>query len=289
MAPYNIKFWTVPLNKLTCEWIDGFIPVPSLGQIINGAIEESQKQFGYNARFWYPKKGGVNQLAFALAGSIKHIHTNCPVTEIDLKKREIKINRGNKEKFDYLISTIPLPEIPGLIKSMPKEVGSSFSRLKWNSIFNLNLGLEKKENDAGRHWVYFPEEETCFFRAGFPHNFSSRVVPEGKSSIYVEVAYSKDKPIDKNKIVSRIKKDLRKVGLLKKENDISCQDINDIKYGYPIYDLHYNEARAKILKYLNGNSIIPCGRYGSWRYMSMEEVLLDGKRAADILSGKSRL
>jgi len=285
MIPYNTKFWTMSPKEMTCEWLDGFVPVPSLEQVIEGTIEESKRQFGYNSQLWYPKKGGINQLPLSIASQIKHIYTNCPVTEIDLAKKEIKIDSGNRERFDYLISTIPLPEMLRLIKGLPNDVISSFRRLRWNSIFNLNLGIEKEDN-SGRHWVYFPEKNNCFFRIGFPHNFSTYVTPEGKNSLYIEVAYSKDKPIDKNKIVLRIKDDLVKVGLLKKGDRISCQDINDIKYGYPIYDLHYSAARKAILEYLIGNNIIPCGRYGSWRYMSMEDVLLYGKRVADLIDDR---
>lgn len=280
MIPYNTKFWTVSPRELTCEWLDGFIPVPSLDQVIEGTIEESKRQFGYNALFWYPKRGGINQLPLALAGSIKNIHTNCKILEINLERKEIKITSGNKEKFDYLISTIPLPEMPNLIKGLPREVASSFRRLRWNSIFNLNLGIERR-NESRRHWIYFPQKEFSFFRVGFPHNFSSYLVPSKKSSLYVEVAYSKDKPINKNNIVLRIKEDLKKAGLLTQTDPICLEDINDIKYGYPIYDTNYHKAREKILKFLTQNNIYPCGRYASWRYMSMEDTLLDGKRVAN--------
>ena len=283
MIPYNAKFWTLPLQRLTCEWLDGFIPVPSLHEVIEGTVEESQRQFGYNAHFWYPKTGGINRVALGLASRIKNIHINCQIAQIDPIKKEIKTASGHKEKFDYLISTIPLPELPYLIKDIPKRVVPSFKKLRWNSIFNLNLGIEKKEDNLRRHWVYFPEEKISFFRAGFPHNFSSYLTPAGKSSFYIEVAHSKDKPIDKSKIILRIKEDLQKIGLLKKENRISCQDINDIKYGYPIYDRYYSETRARIIKYLTSKDIIPCGRYGSWRYFSMEDAILDGKRTATIL------
>ncbi|MCM8782045.1 MAG: FAD-dependent oxidoreductase [Candidatus Omnitrophica bacterium] len=34
MIPYNTKFWTVNPKSLTCEWLDGFIPVPSANQIV---------------------------------------------------------------------------------------------------------------------------------------------------------------------------------------------------------------------------------------------------------------
>jgi len=282
MIPYNTKFWTMPPQRLTCEWLDGFIPVPSLSQIIEGTVEESKRRFGYNSVFWYPKEGGISRIPRALAEQIKNINTDCPITEINLDKKEITIGSGTKEKFDYLISTIPLPEIPYLIKDMPKKIGPLFKKLRWNSIFNLNLGIDRLP-DSKRHWVYFPEKEFCFFRAGFLHNFSDYLVPANKTSIYVEVSYSKDRPINKNEIVLRIKRDLKKAGLLDKSDNICAEDINDIKYGYPIFDINYRKIREKILRFLTQNNIISCGRYGSWRYMSMEDCLLEGKKIADIL------
>lgn len=285
MLPYNTKFWTLPPQQLTCGWLDGLVPVPSLSQVIEGTVRKSQKQLGYNVHFWYPKKEGISQLPLALADGIKHVYTNCSVTEIDIVKREIKINSGDKEKFDYLISAIPLPEIPHIIKDMPKETASLFRRLKWNSIFNLNLGIDREDNSK-MHWVYFPEERFCFFRVGFPHRFSSSLAPVNKSSLYVEAAYSKDRPIDKNRIILQIMKELKRTGILFQNDKICAQDINDIKYGYPIYDQNYQQARGGILKYLRQNNILPCGRYGSWRYMSMEDVILEGKIITDKLLGK---
>ncbi|MEW6096380.1 MAG: FAD-dependent oxidoreductase [bacterium] len=283
MIPYNTKFWTVSPKVLTCEWLDGFIPMPSLSQIVEGTIEESQRQFGYNARFWYPKRGGIAQVPLAFASQIKNIYTNCQIEEINLDKKEIKMVSGNIERFDYLVSTIPLPEMPYLIKSLPKELYSLFKELRWNSIFNLNLGIERKDF-SGRHWIYFPQKEICFFRVGFFHNFSPNLTSPDKSSLYVEVSYSKDKPIDKSDIVLRIKRDLKKVGILTIDDRVCAEEINDIKYGYPIYDNNYLQSREKILKFLLQNNIIPCGRYGSWRYMSMEDAILDGKEVADLLS-----
>ena len=285
MIPYNRKFWTLPPEKLSCSWLDGFIPIPSLREVIEGTIEENQRQFGYNAHFWYPKNGGIEELSLALADEIKNIHLNCPVSEIDLKKKEIKTSTGDKEKFDHLISTLPLPEMAHLTRGLPKKISHLFTKLKWNSIFNLNLGIERKES-LGRHWVYFPHQEVCFFRVGFFDNFSSRLAPSDKSSLYTEVSYSKDKPINKKGIVSRINNDLIKTGILSPGDKIYVQDINDIKYGYPIYDRNYCTAREKILDFLSGNNITACGRFGSWRYMSMEGALLDGKEAASGFSAE---
>lgn len=279
MIPYNTKFWLHSPKKLTCEWLDGFIPAPSLKEVIDGTLEPNKRQFGYNAVFWYPKQGGINQLPLALASEIKNLHTDCAVVKIDLAKKQVKLTSGDSVSFDLLVSTIPLPEMPFLIGGLPKEVGALFKKLKWNSIFNLNLGLKKNDLTA-RHWVYLPQKEISFFRVGFFHNFSSSLVPAGKHSLYAEVAYSKNKPVDKNKIISQSIKDLKKINILRAQEDILVQDINDIKYGYPIYDFNYRLAREGIVKFLAQNNIISCGRYGSWRYMSMEDVLLEGKNVA---------
>jgi protoporphyrinogen oxidase len=281
MAPYNTKFWTVPPEELTCEWLDGMIPVPSLQQVLEGAEKEGASQLGYNIHFWYPRKGGIEQLPQAFAKSMRNIYTGSKISRVDLSKKEIEMSSGRKEKFDVLISTIPLPEMSHVIRDLSQEMRRAFDRLRWNSILNLNLGVRPNAAVLNRHWIYFPQKESCFFRVGFPHNFSSDAAPAGKGSLYAEVSYSERKPINKRKMIARITRDLKKARLISAQGDFFAKDINDIKYGYPIYDRHYKEARGKILGFLNDKGVIPCGRYGSWKYMSMEDAILDGKRAAE--------
>ncbi len=280
MIPYNTKFWTVPPEEMNCAWLDGFIPVPSLNQVIAGTIQENKKPLGYNAHFWYPKKGGIGQVSSALASEIKNIFYDSQIVQINPVKKEITITCGNKEKYDYLISTIPLPEMPHLIKDLPAESRLPFKKLKWNSIFNLNIGINAND-ELGRHWVYFPEKELSFFRIGFYNNFSSHLSPSGLTSLYIEVSYSQNHPINKAAIISCIEADLKDTGILTSKEKICCRDTNDIKYGYPIYDMHYSDAREKIIKYLLRKNIFGAGRYGSWRYFSMEDAILDGKEAAE--------
>ena len=74
MLPYNRKFWTVEPKELTCEWLDGFVPVPDLEDTVTGAISDNTKPYGYNSRFWYPVKGGISELAKEFSDRIK-IHS----------------------------------------------------------------------------------------------------------------------------------------------------------------------------------------------------------------------
>jgi len=279
MIPYNTKFWTVQPKELTCEWLDGFIPVPTLSEVIKGARGKTRKRFGYNVYFWYPKTGGISELPLALSKQISNVYTDSRITKINLAKKEVYLGSGKREKFDYLISTIPLPELPDILNEIPQYLSVQFRKLRWNSIFNLNLGLEKRDN-LKRHWVYFSQDKISFFRVGYYHNFSSYIAPSARGSLYAEVSYSQDKPINRKDTISQIKNDLRKVGILNGDK-ITVEHKNDIKYGYPIYDNNYNNCREKILEFLLKNRIISCGRYGSWRYMSMEGAILEGKNLSE--------
>ncbi|MBU2436610.1 MAG: FAD-dependent oxidoreductase [Candidatus Omnitrophica bacterium] len=279
MIPYNLKFWKTPLEELSSDWVDRFVITPSLKDILVAGGKKT-KNLGYHACFWYPKKGGIEELIKGFTSNLEGIHLSQEVVEIDLDKREVKFKDGGKERFGSLLSSIPLPVLSRIIKGLPKNILSDFKKLKWLSILNVNFGIEGKVQPE-RHWIYFPQKDVSFFRAGLFHNFSSTLAPCGKSSLYTDVSYSKDSPIDKKNIASRIKKDLKKVGLISSGHKIVTQNVNDVEYAYPIYDRNYNLIRANILKFLSKNNITSCGRFGSWRYMSMEDVISESEEITE--------
>lgn len=282
MIPYNHKFWTVHPRELTRDWLGGFIPVPSLKNIVYGTVQENKAPFGYNARFWYPKTGGIQEVARRLSSQIKNIHTLHEVGSIDLAKKEISFTNGRLMRYDILISTLPLPEMLNLLNRIPAKIAHSLRVLKYTSIFNLNLGIKRK-NISDKHWIYFPEKDCIFFRCGFPENFSSSVIPKNMSSIYVEVAYSKNKTLNKETASKMILESLKRSGIIKSQDKIIVEDVNDIKYGYIIYDRARSKALKAINKFFRRQHIFNIGRYGSWSYMSMEDCLLEGKAIAETI------
>jgi protoporphyrinogen oxidase len=281
MVPYNEKFWTVHPRHLTCEWLNPFIPVPSLSQLVEGTVQESSRQFGYNARFWYPAKGGIGILPRAFCSEIPDIVTGSGVTGIDLKRKELLLSTGTRQRYDLCINTAPLPDIARFIAEAPSGVRSCFRKLHWNSIFNLNLGVQRHGPADNHHWIYFPQKEISFFRSGYFTSFSPSLAPEGMFSLYAEAAYSRRRPLDRRTIVRRMIDDLRRVGILKKGDRIVAEETNDIAYGYPVYDGAYRASREEIIDFLARHGILCAGRYGAWKYFSMEDSLLDGKRAAE--------
>ena len=276
MLPFNEKFWRVPAEELTCGWLDGFIPVLKLREL----KAQPRKQVGYNAIFYYPAKGGIEELPLALAKNIKRdIHLNCRVTAIDIDNKEITINHKQRINYAKLISSLPLPEFKKMIKNLPCEIKRSLGLLNYNSILVFNLGIKAQiKND--RHWIYFPEDKFSYFRMGFYNSFSEALTPPGKSSLYVEVSYLKDKPADTGQLKDEIIKSLIEGKIINSPSDIVHCSILDIKYGYPIYDHNYQRTVPKVLEFLRRHNIYSIGRYGSWRYMSMEGALLEGRNIA---------
>ena len=283
MLPYSLKFWRRHPKDLTCEWLEGRIPLPSLRDYISGAFEQSDKRWGYNWRFWYPKTGGISVLPKSFESKVKKINYNHNVTGIDLKKRLVIFNNSSQAEFSHIVSSIPLPDLGKIIYPLPQRVREALKKLNYLSVFNLNLGIS--ENGRDKHWIYFPDKDIIFYRLGFFSSFSSSLAPEGHSSLYTEVSYLKKKPYKGTTgLTERIKKDLVTVKIIKGMSRASVVQVNDIKYGYVVYDRDYSKSRKIILEYLQKNNISSVGRFGSWSYFSMEDSILDGRQAALLLN-----
>ncbi len=178
---------------------------------------------------------------------------------------------------------MPLPELIKIIKHAPAKIKAKANSLKYVSVFNLNLGIDRS-NVSDKHWIYFPEKKYIFYRVGFFSNFSKKIYPKGKSSLYAEISYRADKPLkySKSKLKKKIIAGLNNAGILKKKDKIIAEELNNIKYAYPINS--NNSSLKAIDKFLKFNNIYSIGRYGSWKYMSMEECILEGKIIADCIN-----
>ncbi len=301
MVPYNKKIWTVHPKEMTCEWMGKFVPLPKIKEVLSGAFMEQAKTFGYNSYFYYPQKGGIQVLADALSSKVQsNLFLGKKIKEICLSKQIVEFADGQQLKYDYLVSTLPLKEmILKIIKKVPHQVKEKARALRCNSVLNINLGINRR-NISDKHWIYFPEKEFIFYRAGFPMNFSSSLTPPGTSSIYTEIAYrgknqgllldrkkSKagflDEGINRKKLTDRVVKDLIKTGILKKKDKILTAKIFDIKNAYVIYDHQYAASMKVIDKFLQDNKIYLSGRYGAWKYSTMEDAILEGREIANNL------
>ena len=279
MIPYSEKFWTVPPRDLTTDWMDIRIPLPTLEEVVEGALTEQAKEFGPNAVFRYPVSGGIAALPEAFLKKGAKVCFRKEAVKIDPKNKTVLFSDGSSETYGSLISTLPLPELIKIVE-VPDEVLRAVSQLSYNSIICVNLGIDRvriSEHD----WIYYPEEQYSFFRISLLNNFSSAMAPAGKSSLTAEISYSSRREINRDTIVETVKNDLKKAGVLRDDDRVEVSDMRDIKYAYVIYDHKRKKSLATIKKFCKEQSIILAGRYGNWEYQWMDDAILDGKRAAE--------
>ncbi|MEW6455725.1 MAG: FAD-dependent oxidoreductase [Acidobacteriota bacterium] len=284
LFPYNKKFWRRNLEKLTYEWCSWAIPIPDLEQIIKGSLGIKIENLGYNPEFHYPEKGGIESLIKGILKSIKNIKTNTEIVKVDPLEKEIFFKNGQKEKYKFLINTIPVKLFLNMLEKIPEKIRKLGESLDYISIYVLNLGIKGNYSDK-IHWIYFPEEKYPFFRIGFYSNFSPCMAPEGNFSIFVEISLNHKDKFDEKTFINSIAKSLIDLKIIQTEKDILEKMILKIPVAYVIYNKPRQKNIPQIINYLESIGIYSTGRFGSWEYLNMEGSFLKGKETAERISG----
>ncbi|MEC9339901.1 MAG: FAD-dependent oxidoreductase [Pseudomonadota bacterium] len=280
LVPYSEKFWGISPAEMTFDWTGTKVPVPSVGQVVRGAVWNKQTAIGSNALFHYPQNGpGYGTIADALRARCGPVHTGHRATHIDPAQHTVRFENGHSVKYKVLLSTIPLPQLVNIIDGAPTEVVEAASKLRANRILVVNLGVNRP-NISEKHWIHFPEKDIAFFRLSFPHNFSPRCVPEGKSSVSVEVSCPPNETLDHEAITERVITDLVKVGVMRSNDQIVARHTYDIKQAYCIYDRNRKASVNTIKKWLDTIDIVPAGRFGLWSYFWSDEAIKSGSNCA---------
>src|ERR1041385_9043369 len=103
MVPYNEKLLGVSLDELRPEYPESFIPPPSLEDVIKGALGFSRESLGYNAKFLYPRAGGISALPRAFAQALKTPPLyKTTVMQVDLRARTATLSDGRQVRYKHL-------------------------------------------------------------------------------------------------------------------------------------------------------------------------------------------
>ena len=281
MIPYNAKLWGVSADEITSRWCQRFVPRPQLDAIVAGAVGCHQGGMGYNATFLYPKVGGIQTVAEALAdlGGRDHITLERKIVNIDPKKKEIIADDGDLYSYHKLVNTMPLPSLIDAFSEVPRKVLEARSLLRATEVIYLNVGI-KGELGQPDHWIYVPEEKWPMYRVGSFSNAMPTMAPSGCSSLYIELS-DRTRPVDQ--IIPEVIEGLIAMDLITKEEQIEFIEVRRIPHAYVIYDENYHRSREIIHEWLVTMDILSIGRYGDWNYSSMEDALIEGERAAQWL------
>jgi protoporphyrinogen oxidase len=290
MVPFNEKLWQVSLDELTSDWVSWLVPKPELTDVINGALGIKDKAFGYNPSFLYPTHDGIKVLPESFVSGIDGITHGAELMEVDSKRhRAIFYDRtqggSREERYESLVSTIPIPELVRRCVDFPAALKEAAAALRWVSVYNINLGVGR-ERVSEKHWIYFPELEYPFYRAGFPMNFSPSLGRPGCSSMYVEMSHKPTEHQSMEQVIGQVRAGLERARILRPDDELVVSDVKDLYYAYVYFDHHRAKVMPAILAELERRGIYSVGRYGRWEHTSMEDAIGQGKQVAERLKGQ---
>jgi protoporphyrinogen oxidase len=286
MIPYNTKLYCRGLERMSAEWVSWSVPRPTLEQVVHGALGVRVEGMGYNPTFLYPKEGGIDVLARALAREARGVRLREIVSSVNLSERELLLATGERVPYDTLVSTIPLRSLVLMTDGLGDEARRDAEALASVTVCGFNFGIGRADL-APWDWVYVPEPEYPFYRFGFPSSFSKGVCPPGCSSIYAEVAVARGTKVDLDAMEASVLDGLRRLEVLRPDDAILARDRVVIDPAYVVFDHHRARVRDGLLDALLAHGVQSIGRYGAWTYSGMEDAILAGRQAAEVVMGRA--
>jgi protoporphyrinogen oxidase len=280
MFPYNSKLWKISLNRLTTHWMGRFVPTPKVRQVLEGAQRRRPSDSGYNASFLYPDQGGISVLPQALSRGLPRVWRGVGLKSLVLREKKARLTSGIEIGFDRLVSSLPLKTLAALTRDLPSGLKRAASSLEAVSIYNINLGLRGRQ-PMPYSWVYFPEDEFLFHRAGSVSACVPTVAPPGCYSLYVEFSYRGAKP-DPGRLYRHALHQLKGLGWIRSEKDLVARVDLDLPGAYVVYDEIREKVVGDLLAFYQKRGVQSVGRYGLWEYGSMESALKQGLAAASL-------
>ena len=281
--PYNSKILSYDIKKVVPSWTGRFVPQTSLEAILTGAFEPKQSAVGYNSSFYYPKKGGIAFLIDALQKKLTtKIVANHEAIHIDTHNKIVHFSNGKTEQYSHLISTAPLNNLLNITTTKSNSSRTNaMSKLICNSVLNFNLGFNCIPS-LKNHWIYYPEQKYPFYRLGFWHTIAPSSVPTGMGALYGELSYlsHQTSPQELTTKLALSKKIILNMLNLSSANIVIEKNLT-LENAYVIYDTWRENNLIKVLDSLKSDSIYSTGRFGAWKYSSMQEAVLDGKNTAE--------
>lgn len=190
-AAYTRKYWTVEPEFLTTEWVGERVFKPKIEDVVSGSLGPLERQTHYITHVRYPSNGGYESFARKMSLGMKVRHQT-EVVKIDLSQQLLHLADGSKVHYSRLISTMPLPEMIGLCKDVPKNVMDAADALSCSQLVLVNVTAPHPTQIEG-NWFYIYDEDKYSTRINCTECLAPNNAPKGHTGIQVEVYFSKFK------------------------------------------------------------------------------------------------
>ena len=272
MMPYNFKVWAHPPCMMNREWVGERVSVVDIKRVLgNVVLDRDDAGWGPNATFKYPRHGGTGGLFERMRPYVEeNLRLNAPIVEIDVENKAVVLEDGTRERYDHLLSTMPMDL---LVDSMnggaPDSIHEHTRTLRHSGSYIVGVGV-RQPSPSKKCWMYFPEKNSPFYRLTYLSNYSPEVVPDASThySLLAEISKSDFKPVNGETVVAETLQGMVNTRML---SDADLSDVVDThvierEYTYPIPSLERDNILATVHPWLESQAIYSRGRFGAWRY-----------------------
>lgn len=275
MLPYNRKLWARDIKKISTEWTSERVAGPK------GAKEKFDTQGGErkplqpDTMVSYPQQGGYEEIYRAFLPHIPAVELNQTVIYIDPGNHLVTTRAGTQYRYQFLVSTIPLPILVRLIGGVDPNIVALSDRLDFMSL-RVELLLAGKRLDTPVQRIYIADPAILPHKIALNHNSSDHLRAQPVHAIMAEVSLSDEKPVDVEQIAPQTIDLLVSLGVLDSPEDIIWRGHVDVHYAYPVYT-HARPGIVQAIKdYLRPLDIYTVGRFGDWEYINSDKCVMKG-------------
>jgi protoporphyrinogen oxidase len=290
MFPYNRKVWRTEPARMGYQWIGDRVPTLDFNRVLrNIALEQDDVSWGPNATFQFPKSGGTGAIWNKLAERIPadHLRLSCAVTGLDVKNRTLTLADGSTDRYDHLISTLPLTVLAGLTGVAALADRARGLQHTHVDVVGLACPFPIPESLSDKTWIYCPEESCTFYRVTPFSIFSPRHVPDPAQwcSFLIEFSYPGGARPSRDHLVSTAIRELAAIGLVECDPARVHTHLMSTEFGYPVPTLDRDAILNDVLPALEEFQVYSRGRFGGWKYevANMDHSIMQGVEVVDRL------
>ncbi len=295
MFPYNFKVWAYAPDRMDTGWMGERVARVDLARILQNMVRRTDDVgWGPNATFRFPQQGGTGAIWKSVFGQLPggRIRLGARVSRVNPQDREITLQDGKTVRYDKLISTMPADRLLMMLQDVP-ELSRYAGRFVHSSSHIIGIGIQGQvpKELATKCWMYFPEDNSPFYRVTVFSNYSPQNVPRpGEQwSLMCEVSESPEKPVDGGTIVEEVVQGLINSRLITPDDVIVSRWYKRLEYGYPTPWQGRDSVLDPVNEALTGMDIYSRGRFGAWKYevSNQDHSVMQGVEVVNhILSGQ---
>lgn len=295
MLNYSEKLWGMSCRKLDADWAKQRIKGLNFREALINSVKNSLSLGASGStpktlvdEFYYPSLGTgfiYEKIKNKIVKQNEILLETYPIKINHSEKRIVSLILNNKRTLlvENLVTSIPIDVFVSLLfPEVPKKILFAVKKLKYRSQVYIFLTINKT-SVSNDQWIYFPNKEIPLFRITEMKNFSKKMVPKGKTSLFVEYFCWKGDDLwdmEKEKVYEMTTTWLEKLKLVKKTQIINYYYMRK-ENTYPVYDLAYKRNLKIVKKYLdNFKNLIYIGRPGRFKYTNQDHSLEMGFLAA---------